>query len=519
MKTNENVMNNNIYLEHIYSTLPRVLSLFDMDETSKTYGVGDRYFWAWKLIDFGNGTFQGAVNGVARLIKNKLLPNYISEKKAIEFIDAAFQGAEYLTRNDGSLEEAFPNEASYCVTALVAYDLLTAIELLEQVFTIGKKGNLLNIVKPMISFIEKNDEYHAFISNHLATAVAALYKWEKLNCSISKKGKILLDRILENQSEEGWYREYEGADPGYQSLCTYYLSDAYTIKPTDRLKKSLEKSIKFISYFIHPDGSFGGVYGSRNTRFFYPGGFSILAKSIKLAGVVADDMKKSICSGKTVVLNTIDDPNLMPMFNSYCLAASNDCTMNNISEQLPFQKPGNFRKTFNEAGLIVDKKNGRYTIISFTKGGVCYSYSEENTMINTGKIIRDKKGLIYSNQHFNENNNMKITEDKIIVKSSFAKMHKDLFSPFKMIVLRLLNLSIMRIPLFNKIIKDILVKFLITGAKTIKVNNTRTITLGDKIKISDEFENLNKKYTVCKTDVFSHIHMASQGYWQIQDGK
>ena len=44
------------------NTLPRVLSLFDNDITSKSFGIGDRKFWAWAIIDFPNGTFQGAAH-------------------------------------------------------------------------------------------------------------------------------------------------------------------------------------------------------------------------------------------------------------------------------------------------------------------------------------------------------------------------------------------------------------------------------------------------------------------------
>ena len=33
------------------------MSLYDNDQTSQSYGLGDRYFWAWGLTDFGNATF------------------------------------------------------------------------------------------------------------------------------------------------------------------------------------------------------------------------------------------------------------------------------------------------------------------------------------------------------------------------------------------------------------------------------------------------------------------------------
>ena len=48
----------NPYLTEIQSNLPRILSLIDRDPTNASYGMGDRYHWAWGLIDFGNGTFK-----------------------------------------------------------------------------------------------------------------------------------------------------------------------------------------------------------------------------------------------------------------------------------------------------------------------------------------------------------------------------------------------------------------------------------------------------------------------------
>ena len=111
-------MSSNPYLKEIRANLPRLLSLFDNDRTSFSYGIGDRYHWAWGLIDFGNGTFQGAAHGLARLWSAGLWPYPTTRSLFLERIDSIIQAASKLTRWDGSLEEAFPYEGSYCVTAL-----------------------------------------------------------------------------------------------------------------------------------------------------------------------------------------------------------------------------------------------------------------------------------------------------------------------------------------------------------------------------------------------------------------
>ena len=49
---------NNIYLREIYTNLPRILSLYDFDELSPHYGVGDRDYWGVENKSFINGTYQ-----------------------------------------------------------------------------------------------------------------------------------------------------------------------------------------------------------------------------------------------------------------------------------------------------------------------------------------------------------------------------------------------------------------------------------------------------------------------------
>ena len=100
------------------------------------------------------------------------------------------------------------------------FDILSCIEELSDVFKNKEKEEYLSIVKPLIQFICENDEEHAIISNHIATGVATIELWNKLNGTSLTREKELLKIILNHQSEEGWYKEYEGADQGYQTLCT-----------------------------------------------------------------------------------------------------------------------------------------------------------------------------------------------------------------------------------------------------------------------------------------------------------
>ena len=170
--------------------------------------------------------------------------------------------------------------------------------------------------------------------------------------------------------------EYEGADPGYQSLCTYYLADLHHLRPDLELQDSLTRSVRFLCHFAHPDGSFGGVYGSRNTRFYFPGGLELLRNEIPEAGMLADYMRSSISSYSTVTLETMDEPNLIPMFNTYCLAAVLHKPEPTKKELLPCNDNDQKLLKFQKAGIIICGDSKSYTVISTHKGGVCYHFSK-----------------------------------------------------------------------------------------------------------------------------------------------
>ena len=56
----------------------------------------------------------------------------------------------------------------------------------------------------------------------------------------------------------------------------------------ERILKMLRPAAQFAWYFMHPDGSYAGEYGSRNTFHFYPHGFEVMAPHEEKAGQIAD---------------------------------------------------------------------------------------------------------------------------------------------------------------------------------------------------------------------------------------
>jgi hypothetical protein len=511
-----------IYLHEIRANLPRLLALIDRDQTSQSYGMGDRCYWAWGLIDFGNATFQGMANGFARLWHHGLWPYRTHKSHFIERIDSLFLGAAKLTRSDGSLEEAFPREGSFCVTALVAFDLLVALDLLEKHIDEVTRKNWLDTIRPMVDFLLRAEETHATISNHLATAVAALVRWHKISgdALAEARARQLLNCILESQSEEGWFLEYQGADPGYQSLCTCYLADTHQLRPDWQLLEPLRKSVQFIWYFAHPDGSFGGIYGSRNTRFFYPAGLLALGDEIPEAAALAAFMAKSISSQRVVTLSSIDELNLVPTFNNYCWAAalaSKSIAQPDTLPILPALVRSPMRLHYYQAGLVLDRGEDHYTIVATCKGGVVYHFvSGKQSVIDAGIVVRNNKGKLGSSQG---NSQVEFKEEggTLAIVADITPMPKMLPEPWHFLILRLMCFTVFRSPKLRECVKQFLVRLLITGSAPWSLKNRRTIQLGMDLAIHDETEFSAGYERVDLGHEFVPIHMASQGYWQLQD--
>lgn len=511
----------NPYLTEVHQCLPRLLASFDRDPLSPTRGLGDRLFWGWKTHDYANATPQGAVNGLARLVVENLLPPQVSKASAIARINEMILATRTITARDGSLVEAFPNEKSFCVTALIALDILSAADHLKDHVEPQTLAGWRQTAAPLIEFIIKHDETHAIISNHLATAVAALTRWTGPGAAQAEtRARQLLDVILKNQSREGWYSEYGSVDPGYETLGLYYLADTHLRRPDLGLAESLRRSLAFLVHFAHPDGSFGGLYGARNTRFIVPGGIEALAPSIPEAAALAKFARKSVSGRRIVTLATFDDPNLAPNFNAYCWAAAQACKTRDLTAatHLPCERKEPFRTHFTAAQIVIDNGPDHYTIVAPAKGGVVvHSLKDGSTpLVNAGACCR-VGDHIYTTQALRPGNVCQFDGDRLTVTAPFIAAIAERPTPLKFLILRMLSVTAFRFRPFTEWIKRLLVRRLVTGQKPFDVFNTRTIKLGRNIKIVDEISAPDRVERLDPGRPFTAIHMASAGYWQAGD--
>lgn len=513
MKKNSEI---NIYKQILERNIPRLLCCYNTDSMSDTIGYGDRLYWGWKVADFSNGTFQGGIHALAVSLCLGLFEN---KQFILNIIDNAVNAVRIMRAKNGSLVEAFPGESSFCVTAQVAFDILSAVKHLGNMLTIKQIDAYLEIIRPLIRFITCNTETHAIISNHLATAAAAIVLWNKLSGEKNMRYNDLLEIIYQNQSDEGWYREYEGADPGYQTLCITYLASILKETDDERLKKSLIRSVDFLKYFIHPDSTIGGLYGSRNTEVYYPGGMAALENISPDFMLIASCMEQGIVENQHIVPDAIDAGNFIPLLNSYAAAAFyyNNSLRKRKSLHVNPPYEENFEKDFTDAGIFIKSTNRYYAIINYKKGGTIKIIDKKNKKVvfeDGGIFGKLGKGIKFSTQQVNPVQ----TFDKKIIGCSFYKINEAYPSPYTFIILRLFSISIFRSLAVLNIFKQQIVAKLMTGKKKIDGRSDRKfIFLDNKILVEEEIIKPKNCSWIGHIGKAKAIHMASSGYVLKQD--
>ncbi|HMY67611.1 MAG TPA: hypothetical protein PL163_13240, partial [Leptospiraceae bacterium] len=469
----------NIYKEILKKNIPKLLGLYNTDTQSPLYGFGDRLYWGWKVSDFPNATLQGGVHSLAVCIKLGLLER---DEYTMNLIGSAVEAAARMTSENGSAAEAFPNENSFCVTALVAFDILSAIYYLENILQADKKRRYLEIVRPMIQFISKNGEEHAVISNHLATGVAAVRLWNRLSGSSLGRDRELLQIIYQNQSEEGWYKEYEGPDPGYQTLCTYYLAMAYSVQPDPELLESLKKSAEFLQFFVHTDGTIGGLYGARNTEVFYPGGIvSLSDKSEVFASAASALSPDGADLSQHVLPDSIDIGNYIPLLNSYAFAAveyeRNSELILKTEYMLPCRKTGEWK--FSDSGIFIYSNSEYICYINYHKGGTVKVFSRKTGKADAedgGLFGKLKDGSRFSTQVMDRSQSFENRE----VKCDFYKINDSQPNPLNFIVLRIFSLTVFKSVYLGNLFKKFIVSMLMTGKRHLDGYAQRKFVFSEK---------------------------------------
>jgi hypothetical protein len=498
----------------------RLLSEGNRDPYSPAYGCFDRRFWGWKIVDFPEATLQRNAYSLAWLLEH---PDSRFEVKAdilTEAVQAALRFSVSIQHRDGSFDQAFPNEHSFGATAFLLHSLLEAFLVVREASSTEFLGAIENCMKGAANFLCRHDEGHGHITNHLAGAALSLRATADYfdEPRYRKRSDELIERIMVSQSTEGWFPEYEGSDPGYQTLCLYYLAKIYRLQPDNQLKTVLERAVEFLSWFAHPDGTYGGEYGSRRTALFYPGGLAILACEFPIARGLVRFMLDSIAEGCTVTLNDVDTANIAPVLENY-LTVLEVGAIDQEEEYTPLPcQTDDATRDFVEAGIYVRGTARYYALLGASNGGVIkvFDRRQKKSMWDDGGYVGQTcSGEYITTQVTDLNRPCRLSENDIHIESAFYLLPRSSPTPASFVLLRLLNLTVMRSIRLGNFIKKRLVRLLITAKRGAPLKLTRTVEFGaEAITVTDRINGrLPLRWIECGRP-FVAIHMASARYFE-----
>ncbi|MGC1246123.1 MAG: hypothetical protein WA865_07930 [Spirulinaceae cyanobacterium] len=446
--------------------IPKILTLMDRNCHSPTYGCFDRNFWQYKIIDFPSGMSQEFVWPLALAYHTHLDDNpFFNEAAIAAWVEAGILYAAKSSHPDGSCDDYFPFERA---GGAAAFSLLACLESYQ---LLGLKN------EQALAFFELRADWLAHhnesgrLTNHQALIVLCLELLSpRLNTAKWDRAKVeRLEKVLSWQNSEGWFQEYEGCDPGYHTLTISCLARIYQLRPDPRLKEALIKAVDLAAQFIHPDGSYGGEYTSRNTYNFFPHGFELVGKWYRSALTINDQFLQGLAKG---LASCYADDHIIGHHTWNYLLAWQDF----VPERPALKPRKEGRVWYPNAKILIDRRRGTELYLALNKGGVfkffrngklVASDTQFSLLVNQGGKLKNAVA------HLVGSYDTKIEPDDIFIQGDLGWAKQKQMTPLNLMILRVVMLTVGRF--FPNLIRKLLQKVLITGKKSAPYHFSRKL--------------------------------------------
>lgn len=508
----ENNSAKELYLFEILEQMPRLLGMLDRNIASSTYGSFDRQYWHYNTTDFSCARSQEAVLALALAYKINHPKNpYYNNESVLEWINAALDFWAGIQAKNGTFSEWYPNENSFVATAFSTYAISETLLILGN--KIKSREHIIKSLEKACDWVLSKRETRA--QNQESGCIAGMHNAYLL----TKKKKYLsaakekLNFMRKSQKGEGWFSEYGGFDVGYLSLAIDYLAKYYKKSGDRQAEKILDKSIAFIKYFIHPDFTAGGEYGSRNTEYLIPDGFEIMSKENNDAKIISNHILSSIKNRTGVTPFSLDERYLLYNGYTYFQAYLDYTKKDDILP--PYSK--NFSKYFRGAGAYVLSNDNFYLIANLKKGGafkICFKKSNSSAS-DSGISIITKNSRLTASWPSNSNK-ISISGNKISVEGSMWELTAKTLTPGKNIMLRLFQATVGKHENIGMWIKNSLRTRLITSTTKSHYSFRRIIKINhNNIEIQDEISNIPNMEKIILNGKESYIYVPSSRYFSV----
>ena len=292
-----------------------------------------------------------------------------------------------------------------------------------------------------------------------------------------------------------------------------YLAKYYKKTKDKKVNAAIKKSTEFLSYFLHPNLTSGGEYGSRNTEYLIPHGIEFMAKQDKNASIIAAHIRQSIVNQTSISPTSLDDRYLT--YISYCwLQAHQD--ISKLKTAQPRYK-SNFQKDFTKAHIYIISNNAVYLILNYAKSSFkLFSKKGKHVIYDAGILVKTKNQKL-SSGFLNYKNKVKLEKNKIIVNGNMGEIKTNLLDPKKNILLRGFQLTLGKNKNISLLTKKILRKKLITKEDSTPVKFKREIEINKNIKIVDTIKSPSPIKKIYINNKFSYTYIPSSRLFQISE--
>jgi hypothetical protein len=382
---------------------------------------------------------------------------------------------------DGSCDDYYPFERALGAAAFSFAAATEAYRLLRL-----NDAELLNWLRRRAQWLMSHGE-SGRLSNHEALVGLGLARFAKITgeAAYQSAARRRIATVLGWQSSEGWFEEYGGADPGYQTVTIDCLAKYRKLTGDVSLDAPLRRAVTFARLFLHPDDSYGGEYGSRGTYHFYPHGFELLAAENPDAADLADGFLRALAAGKH---GHFDDDRMYAHRLGNLIEAYLDWSPERPAEQ----PPSDDIQYLPESGLLVRRTPTMHTVISAARGGVFKHFSSgERAVTDAGLILRIGDGRIAASQSHDPSRQATFRQSdgksELVVRGPLHFVRSETATPFKQAIFHLGMATFGRF--CRTAVRRLLQRRLITGRCVAPVQLTRTFELAEgSLKVIDAIE-------------------------------
>lgn len=437
---------------HALAAIPRLLTLQDRTPPSPTYGCFDRAYWHYRMMDFPCGMSQEYVLPLALAWALDMPGNPFYRAPEIRrWAEAGIRFAARSAHRDGSCDDYYPFERAAGAAAFSLFAGLEAARLLG----LEQDRLIADFFARRAEWLAEHEE-SGRLSNHEALIVACLSRVAERDASWEAPLRRRLDRLLSWQSGEGWFTEYDGADPGYLSLTIGLLTEVDRRRPELGLRDPIARAVSFLGTLIHPDGSIGGSYTSRGTVSFFPHGLEIAGAWLPEALALNELALRPLVQGRQPC--HCDDRIVGHHLWSWMLAWS-EWRPRRVGPADPIART----IVYPEARLLVDVRGATRLYCGWSRGAAFQIYDGVRLLhADSGPSIRMKDGRV-AVTHLEGAGSVERGSDGLVAEGPMAWSKTTRLTPARSVLLRLVMITAGRF--FPDLVRRFLQALLVTGRR------------------------------------------------------